>query len=211
MLGHYEEAFARGEEAVRIRRELAQLSPDAFLPALIGSLNNLANALSQLGRLDEALEYAREAVDISRQLARKRPDAFLPDLGMSVNNLASRLGDLGYSREALANSREAVHIYRQLEQEHPGAFLRNLARSLGVHGRILTQDHPREAVESFEEAIRLLAPVLSELPNAYAPLIRANLAGYLNAAQAAGVEPDMAILGPVYAILEKLTPGTGTG
>jgi tetratricopeptide (TPR) repeat protein len=204
MLGRNEEALARGEEAVRIHRELAQLQPDAFLPALSGSLHNLANTLSQLGREDEAVKHAREAVHIRRQLARKLPDAFLPALGMSVNGLAYMLSDLGNSQEALGSAEEAVHIYRQLAQEQPDAFLPELARSLSVLGRILTQDRPREAMASFEEGIRILAPSVSELPYASAPLVRAILADYLQAAQAAGVEPDMALLGPVNAILEKL-------
>ena len=60
---------------------------------------------------------------------------------------------------------------------------------------------------SFEEAIRLLAPLMSELPNATVPVILPILRMYLQAAQAASVEPDMALLGPVYATLEKLGAG----
>lgn len=207
MLGRNEEAVARGKEAVDILRKLAQLRPGAFLPALSGSLNNLSTTLSQLGRREEALGYAREAVDIRRQLARKLPDAFLPALGMSVGNLANRLSELGNWKEASANAEEAVQIFRRLANEHPGAFLPDLARSLLVHGRILAQDRPREALPDFEEAIRLLAALLSELPNAYAPLVRTILAAYLQTAQSAGADPDRALLAPVNAILEKLGSG----
>jgi hypothetical protein len=35
--------------------------------------------------------------------------------------------------------------------------------------------------------------------------------GEEQAAEAAGVDPDMALLGPVNAILEELNPGTGAG
>ena len=40
-LGRREEALAAVEEAVTIRRQLAQGRPDAFLPDLVMSLNNV--------------------------------------------------------------------------------------------------------------------------------------------------------------------------
>ena len=137
-LGRREEALAQAEEAVRIRRQLAQQRPDAFLPNLAMSLNNLANRLSDLGRREEALAQAEEAVRIYRQLAQQRPDAFLPDLAMSLNNLANRLSDLGRREEALAQAEEAVRIYRQLAQQRPDAFLPDLATSLNNLANMLS-------------------------------------------------------------------------
>ena len=93
------------EESVRIDRQLAQQRPDAFLPDLAASLNNLANMLSNLGRREEALALAEESVRIRRQLAQQRPNAFLPDLAASLNNLANMLSDLGRHEEALARRR----------------------------------------------------------------------------------------------------------
>ena len=84
-----EEALAATQEAVDISRRLAQTRPDAFLPDLARSLNNLGNSLSGLGRREEALAATQEAVDIRRRLAQTRPDAFLPDLAISLNNLGS--------------------------------------------------------------------------------------------------------------------------
>jgi hypothetical protein len=81
-----------------------------------------------------------------------------------------------------------------------------LARSLANHAGIVTQERPREAMASYDEAIRLLAPFLSELPNAYAPLIQPIVVGYLQAAQATNVDPDMMLLAPIIPILEKLNP-----
>ena len=82
------------EEAVTIRRALAQARPDAFLPDLATSLNNQSSRLSNLGRREEALPAAEEAVTIRRALAQARPDAFLPDLAASLNNLADCLSAL---------------------------------------------------------------------------------------------------------------------
>jgi tetratricopeptide (TPR) repeat protein len=61
-LGRREEALQAAEEAVEIRRGLAETRPDALLPDLAGSLNNLGNRLSELGRREEALQAAEEAV-----------------------------------------------------------------------------------------------------------------------------------------------------
>jgi hypothetical protein len=48
-------------EAAEIRRRLAEAAPDAYLPDLASSLNNLAIRLSEVGRRAEALAPATEA------------------------------------------------------------------------------------------------------------------------------------------------------
>ncbi len=86
-LGRREDALAAAEEATGIYRRLAAERPDAFLPDLAMSLNNLGGCLSELGRREDALAAAEEATGIYRRLAAERPDAFLPDLAGSLNNL----------------------------------------------------------------------------------------------------------------------------
>jgi hypothetical protein len=58
--------------------------PDAFLPDLATSLNNLSVRLGRLGRREDALAAIEEAVTAYRRLAEDRPDAFLPDLARSL-------------------------------------------------------------------------------------------------------------------------------
>jgi tetratricopeptide (TPR) repeat protein len=60
-LGRWEEALALIEEAVTIRRQLAEAFPRAFLPDLASSLANLANTLSSLNRPAEASVIHEEA------------------------------------------------------------------------------------------------------------------------------------------------------
>jgi hypothetical protein len=72
---------------------LRLIHPDAFLPDLATSLDNLGVDLSNLGRGEEALAACQEAADIRRHLAESRPDAFLPNLAMSLNNLVPRHSD----------------------------------------------------------------------------------------------------------------------
>ncbi|MFF4153589.1 tetratricopeptide repeat protein [Streptomyces sp. NPDC001651] len=66
-LGHHEEALARIEEAVDIRRELDQTLP-TNRQALFESLNNLADTLNDLERRPEALAPADEAVEVAGTL-----------------------------------------------------------------------------------------------------------------------------------------------
>ncbi|NNJ59938.1 MAG: tetratricopeptide repeat protein, partial [Dactylosporangium sp.] len=65
--GRREEALAPTQEAVTIRRRLAEASPGAFLSDLAMSLNNLGNRLSEAGRREEALAPTQEAVTIRRR------------------------------------------------------------------------------------------------------------------------------------------------
>ena len=84
-LGRREEALTAINEAVTIRRALAETRPDAVLPDLADSLNNEALRLASVGRR-KRLTAIDEAVTIHRPLAATRPDVFLPDLAMSLNN-----------------------------------------------------------------------------------------------------------------------------
>ena len=56
------EAALAVQEAVDIRRFLAEQRPDAFRPDFAMSLNNLGNRLSDLGRYEKAHEATQEAV-----------------------------------------------------------------------------------------------------------------------------------------------------
>src|ERR1019366_509769 len=203
-LGRFEEALVQAEESVWIYRQLAQQRPNAFLPYLAMSLNNLAKTLSGLGRREEALAQAEESAQIYGQLAQQRPNAFLPHLATALNNLAAMFSILGRPEEALARAEESVRIYRQLARQRPDAFQPDLARSLSLSGRILAEDRPGEAMEPLAEAIRILSPFFSRLPQAHAPLMQVIRDLYLIAAQAPGVTHDSAILDPVAAIFERL-------
>ena len=62
-------------------RQLAADNPDAYLPDLAASLNNLGNRLAEAGQREEALAPAQEAVTIRRQLAAGQPRRLPPRPG----------------------------------------------------------------------------------------------------------------------------------
>jgi len=176
-LGRSGEALEAAQEAVRLRRALAQGSPEAYTPDLAGSLNNLANILSALGCRGEALEAAQEAVELYRALVQGSPEAYTPDLAMSLNNLANRLSDVGRSGEALEAAQEAVELYRVLVQGSPEAYTPDLAMSLNSLANILSRlGRLSRALEAAQEAVRLRRALVQGSPEAYTP----DLAGSLN-------------------------------
>ena len=113
-------------------RRYATPDPDAFLPDLAGSLNNLSNRLGELGQREDALAAIEEAAQVYRELAVARPDAFLPDLAASLNNLSNRLGELGQREDALAAIEEAAQVYRQLAARWPDVYQPDLDQSVAA-------------------------------------------------------------------------------
>ena len=169
-LGRREDALAAAREAVEIHRRLAADRPDAFLPDLATSLNNLGASLSNLGRREDALAAAREASDLYRRLAADRPDAFRPDLAMSLNNLGGGLSDLGRREDALAAAREATDLYRRLAADRPDAFLPDLAMSLNNLGARLSDLGRREdALAAAREAVEIRRRLAADRPDAFLP------------------------------------------
>ena len=62
-VGRSGEALEVAQEAVDLRRVLAQTSPAAYTPNLAGALNNLATILSEEGQYEEALNVFTEGFD----------------------------------------------------------------------------------------------------------------------------------------------------
>ncbi len=184
-LGQWEKALVQAEEALRLRWQLAEALPDAFLPDLAMSLNNLANILCALGRQDEALVRVEEAVRLYRQMAEALPDIFLADLAMSLNNLANVLREVGRREEALVQAEEAVRLRRQLAEARPDDFLPDLAMSLNNLAAMLSVlERPEEALARAEETVRLYRSLAEAQPDAFLPDLAMslnNLAAMLSA------------------------------
>ena len=153
-VGQRQAALQPAQEAVTIRRALAEANPDAYLPDLAMSLNNLAIRLAEVGQRQAALQPAQEAVTIRRALAEANPDAYLPDLAMSLNNLANRLAEVGKSREALEVWTEAIEATinpatkTHLRAEQAAHLLRreNTQDALHILIRLLQTETPAPSV-----------------------------------------------------------------
>jgi hypothetical protein len=190
-------------EAGRGTPELLELARSAYA----GAVGQLGIRYSNLNRREDALKASEEAVDIHRALAKDRPDVFRPDLASSLNNLGIRYSDLNRREDALKASEEAVDIYRALAKDRPDVFRPDLARSLSVLSDVLAAMGRRaEAAAAAQEALAMLAPYVERYPQTYAGLARTIRSDVLRYAEAAGVEPDLALLQRVAGLL-----GNGDG
>ncbi len=175
-VGRREEALTVTLEAVEIRRGLAADRPDAFLPDLAKSLNNLGVLFEGLGRREEALAVTLEAVEIRRGLAADRPDAFLPALAMSLNNLGIWFESSGRREEALTVTLEAVELRRGLAADRPDAFLPDLAKSLNNLGvRFEGLGRREEALTVTLEAVEIRRGLAADRPDAFLPDLASSL------------------------------------
>ena len=105
------------------------------------------------------------------------------------------LSNLGRREEALAATEEAVKLYRQLAAARPQAFTPDLATSLGALGTALQGvKRYEEAADAFGEGVRLLTPFFQQVPQAFSQLILSLSRYYLQACEAAGCEPDEALI-----------------
>ena len=105
--GLHREALPATQDALVIRRRLAQADPARHEPMLANSLGNLGIDLWNLGRSAEALDAMTEAVGIYRRRASAEPGAYEEDLAAELNNLAGSLVGLERYADALANWGEA--------------------------------------------------------------------------------------------------------
>ena len=151
-LGRREEALSAAEEAVGLYRALAAARPDAFLPDLAMSLNNLANRLNDLGRREEALSAAEEAVRFRRALATTGPDAFGIELARSLWVLGDLYGNTAAPDPAIASLAEAVQILAPI-------FLRIPQAVVGIMAGIAQSYVARCEAAGREPDVELLFPV----------------------------------------------------
>ncbi|WP_255348969.1 tetratricopeptide repeat protein [Micromonospora sp. ATCC 39149] len=174
--GQRQETLAPAEEAVAIRRRLAEADPAAHEPDLAASLTSLGVRLWMLERRQEALAPAEEAVAIRRRLAEADPAAHEPGLAASLSNLGVFLVGLGRGRESLAPAEEAAAIRRRLAETNPAAYQPDLAASLNnLSARLWDLGRYREALAPIEEAVAIRRRLAETNPAAYQPDLAASL------------------------------------
>jgi tetratricopeptide (TPR) repeat protein len=173
-LGRADEALAYVEEAVAIRRRLAEgeHAQDQERDFLAMSLSNQANCLTDLGRPNDALAAIQEAVVIRRELAdTSKPEqaaTFEPGLAASLSTMCGCLDNLRHYEEGLAAVEEAVIIYRRLAAARPDKFEPELARELTRQSIPLRELGRREdALAAIEEAVTINGRLAEARPDVF--------------------------------------------
>ncbi len=165
-----EEARRHYEEALKIRRELAQKIPASYLPDMATTLNNLGNLARAENRMDEARQHYEEAVNIHYQLVQLNVEPYLPDMATALNSLGSLERAEKRTDEAYPHFEEALKIYRQLVRQNPGAYLPGLAMTLN-NLAVSEKDQNRlpEARQHYEETLQIRRHLSQQDPDKYLP------------------------------------------
>lgn len=72
---------------MKVFRQLAQKNPEAYLPQVATTLNNLGILDGAQNRMNDARKEHEQALKTYRKLAQKDPEAYLPYVAMSLDNL----------------------------------------------------------------------------------------------------------------------------
>ena len=169
-LGQRENALEAAEEAVTIRRALAETEPDIYRRYLASSLDALANRFSDIGSHNAALEAAQESVEIRRELCAAQPAAPQSGLASSLNTLANRLSDMGYRQAALEAAKESVKIRRELAKTEPDSAQSSLASALNtLSNRLSDLGYYQHALEAAKETSDMYRTLARAKPDAYIP------------------------------------------
>ena len=144
-LNDFEKARHHYEEALQIHRELAQQNPEAHLPKVATSLNNLGVLLRDTNDLKQAQDYYEEALQIHRELAQQNPEAYEPGVAMTLQNLTILYLGLGKKEDAEKAYLEAHDIYQKLAIRHPRAYEITYAKILAMGFDLLGK--PKEDLE----------------------------------------------------------------
>ena len=169
-LNDFEKARRHYEEVLQALQELAQQNPEAYLPEVAISLNNLGVLLSDTNDLKKAQDYYEEALQTHRELARKNPEAYLPDVAASLNNLGSLLSDTNDLKQAQDYYEKALQILRELTQQNPEVYLPDVAASLNNLGVLLCDTNDlKQAQDHYEEALQIRREFAKQNPEAYLP------------------------------------------
>ena len=164
------------EEALEKYRKLADVSPEAYLPDVAMTLNNLGILHKNTGKHGDAEKEYGEALEIRRKLAESSPEAYLPDVAKTLNNLGNLHSDTGKHGKAEKEYGEALEIRRKLAEATPEAYLPDVAMTLNNLG-ILHGDTGKhgKAEKEFGEALEKYRKLAEATPEAYLPYVATTL------------------------------------
>ena len=175
-LNDFEKARRHYEEVLQALQELAQQNPEAYLPEVAISLNNLGVLLSDTNDLKKAQDYYEEALQIRRELAKHNPEEYLPDVATSLNNLGVLLRYTNNLNQAQDYQEEALQIRRELTKQNPEVYLPDVAASLNNLGNLLRDTNDlKQAQDYYEEALQTHRELAQQNPEAYLPDVAASL------------------------------------
>jgi tetratricopeptide (TPR) repeat protein len=151
---HHAKAQTVYQEALGMYRKLAQANPQAHLPYVALTLNNLAVLYSDTQRLSDSEQAYQEALGMYRKLAQANPQAYLPYVAMTLNHLGNLYSDTQHLSDSEQAYQEALGTYRKLAQANPQAYLPDVALTLNNLAMLeLDQNHIKQVQVLVSEAL----------------------------------------------------------
>ncbi|MDR0829302.1 MAG: tetratricopeptide repeat protein, partial [Prevotellaceae bacterium] len=168
-------------EALEIRRTLANTNPAAYLPDVAVTLNNLAVLHWNTNALSQAENEYNEALEIRRTLANTNSAAYLPDVATTLNNLALLHYDTNAFSQAENEYNEALEIIRTLAKTNPAAYLPGVATTLNNLAILHYNTNALSQAENeYNEALEIRRTLANTNPAAYLPDVAVTLNNLAN-------------------------------
>jgi hypothetical protein len=117
-LGRREEALAKAQEAVRIREQLAQSRPDAFLPDLAMSCGARGMVYVSMGRHAEAVSSFAQGIRVLTPLFRQMPQAFA-ELMMKLFGVYVQSAKQSGQQPDMALLTPVLEVFEKLQNQQP--------------------------------------------------------------------------------------------
>ena len=167
-LNDFDGARRHYEEALRMYRSLSEQNPEAYMPSVAGTLNNLGALLQATNELEQARAYYEEALEIRREMSKQNPKAYQSDVAMSLSNLGGVLRTTNEFQQARACCEEALEIRRELSEQNPKTYMPDLADSLNNLGILLKETNELEQARAYyEEALEIRRELSEQNPKTY--------------------------------------------
>jgi hypothetical protein len=119
-----------GPAGVAALRQLAEATPEFYLPGLAAALCDFVSHLLVVGSREAALVTTQYAIETYRALVDANPDAYLAGLAAALGSLAAQHGELNQHDDALIPAREAVEICQRLTETSAEVYFTHFVMSL---------------------------------------------------------------------------------
>jgi len=164
------------EEALKIRRALAESNPQNWLPDIATTLNNLAALHQAKNEFSSAEAKYKEALKIRRALAESNPESYLPDMATTLNNLAVLHWNKHQFSQAELEYKEALKIYQALAESNPQSYLPYVASTLNNLAILNWNKHQFQQAElEYKEALKIYQTLAKSSPQGYLPYVATTL------------------------------------
>jgi tetratricopeptide (TPR) repeat protein len=171
-----DEAREHFEQALELRRQLAQQNPATYLPDMATTLNNLGNLDRMENRPRDAHQHYLAALEIHRQLERQNLERYRPDLATALNNLGMLEQSMGQEEDAQQHFQDALAIYRPLAEHDPDTFLPKVSEVLNFLALTEREEKRLDAArEHYEEALMIRRKLAQQDADAYLPYLATTL------------------------------------